>query len=62
MKGKNKIMKQWNHQRREYNNKKRNKRSARITANKLELQKKGTEQYKAINGIRKELRFTTETS
>ena len=44
MKDKNKIMKQWNHAA-----KKRmlleKKRSARITANKLELQKKGTEKY-----------------
>ena len=51
MKGKKKIMKQWNHQGRELSQKK--KRPARIiAANKLELQKKGTEQYKTMDSAK----------
>ena len=49
MKGKNNIMKQWNHQRRECYLK---ERPARITANKLELQNKGTEQYKTMDSAK----------
>ena len=42
MKDKNKIMKQWNLRSKKRILLQKNKRQARITVNKLELQKKGT--------------------
>ena len=49
MKHKNKIMKQWNHQRRD---RLLIEKEERNTANKLELQKKGAKQYKTVDSVK----------
>ena len=49
MKDKSKIMKQWNHQRRD---RMLFEKRARNTANNLELQKKGAKQYKTMDSAK----------